>query len=102
MCRSELRSLKNVYPEFANSVDFYVVNIDPTEDIQSLEEFGKNQGYPWPVTQPDEGMIVRLDIIMQSTKVAIDADGVIVYREGFGRGDLQKWREVFSELSASG
>ncbi len=71
-----MRSLKDIHPEFADGVDFYVVNIDPSEKLESLAEFAENQGYPWPVAQPAEGVIARLDITMQSTKVAFGTQTV--------------------------
>ena len=38
-----------MYPEYASGLDFYAVNMDPTEDMAKLEEFGENQRYPWPI-----------------------------------------------------
>ena len=93
-----MRSLKDVYPEFAKSVDFYAVNTNPAEGIESLVEFAEKEGYPWQVAQPSQGDLARLNVRVQSTKVAFGSDGVIVYRDGFGGGDVGKWREVLDEL----
>ncbi len=97
-----MRSLKSVYPEFADEVDFYAVNYDTTESIESLVEFAEEQGYPWPVVQPVGRMIVDFGITYQSAKVAIGGDGIITYRAGFGRGDADEWRRVMAELAAGG
>ena len=39
-------------------------------------------------------------VFSQSTKIALNTSGVITYREGFGGGDLNKWKEVFASLAA--
>ena len=96
-----MRSLKNIYPEFADNVDFYAVNIDPTDDMERLEAFREDQGYPWPIAHSGKDTLTRLNVTYQSTKVAIGADGIIVYRERMGGGDPDKWREVFQELSGT-
>ena len=96
-----MRSLKDVYPEFANGLDFYAVNIDPTDDMARLEEFGKNQEYPWPIANSDKNTLSSLDVTYQSTKVAIDGNGIIIYRERMGGGDTDTWREVFEKLSGA-
>ena len=94
-----MRSLKDVYPEFADNLDFYAVNIDPTDDLARLEEFGQNQEYPWPMANSDKDTLSSLDVTYQSTKIAIDENGVIIYRERMGGGDPDTWREVFEKLS---
>jgi hypothetical protein len=40
-------------------------------------------------------------VLQQSTKIAIDGNGVITYRDGFGRGDLNKWRNTLEDLTAN-
>ena len=40
-----------------------------------------------------------LDVTVQSTKIAIDADGVIVYRVGYGKGTGKDWISVFEKLT---
>lgn len=95
-----MRSLRELYPEFADRLDFYAVNVDPTARLDDLEEFGKKQEYPWPIAHSDRDILVNLHVTQRSTKIAFGADGVIIYREGMGRGDLDKWREVFEQLSS--
>ena len=100
MCRSELQSLKGVYPEFAESIAFFAVSVNPIDDTQTVAEFGERNGYPWPMAQPGEGMLESLRVTSHSTKVAFGPDGVIVYRAGFGKGNAQDWRELFKQLAA--
>ncbi len=79
-------------------MDFYAVNVDLSDDLASITSFGIQQGYPWPVAQPDKDMLANLRITSQSVKIAFGRDGVIVYRDGYGKGDSGEWREVFQQL----
>ena len=49
----------------------------------------------------DRDTLSSLDVTYQSTKVAIDENGVIIYRERMGGGDVDTWREVFEKLSGA-
>ena len=95
-----MQSLKGVYPEFAESVAFFAVSVNPIDDTQRVAEFGERNGYPWPMAQPGEGMLESLRVTSHSTKVAFGPDGVIAYRAGFGKGSVQEWRELFKQLAA--
>jgi len=93
--------MKELYPEFADRVAFFAVNIDPTESLPDLEKYREEQQYPWPVTEPSAGMLSDFRVLQQSTKVAFDSLGVITYRDGYGDGDVDTWRGVFQGLAGS-
>jgi len=46
-------------------------------------------------------MLPDYSIIVQSTKVAIDGEGIIVFREGYGVKSSDIWRQLFQRLSES-
>ncbi len=91
--------MKDIYPEYADDVAFYAVGTDPSESLERLEEYRKDQGYPWPVAEADRSVLSDFKVLVQSTKVAFDSDGIIVYRDGYSGGNEGKWREVFEQLS---
>lgn len=93
--------MKEVYPDFTNRVAFYAVGSDPGESLERLERYRQDQGYPWPVATGEGDILRDLDVLVQSTKIAFDANGVITYRDGYGRGDPEEWRRVFQELATS-
>ena len=101
-CRAELRRMKEIWPDYADKVAFYAVGTDPSERIDKLEEYSVRQGYPWPVAQAGEGMLAAFRVVQQSTKIAFDSNGTIVYRDGYGYGDDETWRRVFEELTDGG
>ena len=78
------------------------MNIDPSDSFEKLEDFKKDQGYPWPLAHSDRDTLLSLEVIRQSTKIAFDSDGIIVYRERMGGGNAETWRELFEDMSESG
>ena len=94
-----MRSLKDVYPQFADEVEFYAVNYDLSESLGDVTTFGQNQGWTFPVAQPNREMLTDFNVTYHSTKVAFGKDGVIVYRDGFGKGNIEVWTQVLRDLS---
>ncbi len=93
--------MKEVYPEFADQVEFYAVGQDPSESLEKMEQYRKEQGYPWPVAETDTSTLRRLRVLQSSTKLAVDDRGIISYRDGHGGGNPETWRGVFRRLSES-
>ncbi len=90
--------MKDVYPEFADRVDFYAIGQSTSDDIEKLESDRKKQGYPWPVAQIDPDVLRDLRVLTQSTKIVLDHQGVITYRAGYADGGPSEWRQVFTDL----
>ncbi len=91
--------LKDVYPEYQDSVDFYGIGIDPTEGLGTLVSYRDGQDYPWPVAKAPAAMLPEYNVLRQPAKLAIDADGVIAYRGGYSVESAEKWQQVFRDLS---
>ena len=91
--------MKDIYPEYADDVAFYAVGTDPSESLARLEAYRADQGYPWPIAEADRSVLSDFKVLVQSTKVAFDSDGIIVYRDGYGGGNEGRWIEVFEQLS---
>ena len=93
--------MKDVYPEFEDKVALYMVGQDLTETLKEMEQYRVQQGYTWPVAQPPRSMLIDLKVLQQSTKVAIDAQGTITYRDGYRTGSDSTWRMVLRELASN-
>ncbi len=91
--------LKDVYPEYQDSVDFYALSYDLFVELSELVRYRDGQDHPWPVAKAPAAMLPQYNIVQQSTKVAIDRDGVILFREGYGVEDAETWHRLFRELS---
>ena len=53
------------------------------------------------MAEPTGTMLRDLKVLVQSTKIAVDSQGVIIYRDGYGQGDEETWRQVFQDLASS-
>ncbi len=92
--------MKEVHPEYADKVDFYLVGTDRGEGKERLESYRDDQGYPWPIGLTERDTLADLRVLTQSTKIAFDENGIITYRDGYGRGNPETWGKIFSELSS--
>ena len=92
--------MKDVYPEYADQVDFYAVGQDPNESLELMEAYRRQQGYPWPIAETERRTLSTLRVLQQSTKIAVNADGLITYRQAHG-GDPKVWEAVFEDLVSS-
>ena len=95
-----MRRLKQDYPEFSESVDLYAIGQDVTEGVGRLEDYRAREELPFPVAEVTNNVLRSLEIIRQSTKVAVDHNGVIAYRAGIGEGEGE-WPKVFAELASA-
>ena len=91
--------LKNIYLEYQDSVAFYAIGVDPTESLSHLRKQKVTMGYDWPVAKAPTSILKDYRIITQSTKVAIDVRGIIIFRAGYGMESEERWRRVFGQLS---
>ncbi len=90
--------LKDIYPEYQDSVDLYAVNIDLGEDLSSIVRFRDEQDHPWPVAQAPAEMLPLYNPIAVPFKVAIDGNGIVAFR-GKGADPAEILHHVFQELS---
>ena len=94
--------MKSIYPDYADQVNFYAVAVSSSFDnLDRLENNRAKNGYPWPVAIAvnESQALADLNVSYQSTKIAFDSKGVITYRDGFGGGSSDTWRQVFTDLS---
>ena len=90
--------MKDLYPEYADRVDFYAIGYSRFETIAQLEYDRINQGYPWPIAKVEHNVLRNLRVLQQSSKIALDHQGIITYSAGYADGGVNKWHEVFSDL----
>jgi hypothetical protein len=93
--------LATLDPKYSKDIAFYIVGHGPSQTVEVLEMDRQKQGYTWPVAELTGSGLQDLQVLLQSTKIAIDERGVITYRDGFGGGDLDRWRSALEDLGAS-
>ena len=97
-CRNDLKNLKSVYDEFRDSVEVLVVGFDFSETAEEIREYAVRRGYygEWIFTEPSGELISAFKVTTMASKIVISTDGEIVYREGYGVVDEDKWRSILS------
>ena len=93
-----MRQLSAIWKDYSDTIDFYALETDPSADLSEIARVGRERGYSWSMGRAD-GSVRALKVLGHSIKVAFDASGEIVYRDGFGQGDAAAWRRVFNNLS---
>ena len=97
-----MQELKVIHSEFIGLVDIIAVDITPTVSLDELVNFGETQDYPWLMGRTSRDTLQDLEVLTQSTKIGIESDGTLAYREIMGVGNVSVWREAFTQLSQQG
>ncbi len=93
-----MQTLSQIVPEYAEQVDFYLVSYN--ENAATLEDYISGRQYAdMTPAQPVGSMLRDLRIVSQSSMLALDANGVIAFRKGFGGGSADKLRSEFQALT---
>lgn len=74
---------------------------DLREDESRINRFMSERDYPWDPAWGEFDVFSNYRVLSRSTKVAVDSDGVIVFRGGYGRIGLERWEKIFAELAGS-
>ena len=70
-------------PDHAEQVDFYLVAFN--ESAATLDGYISQNGYKnMTATQPVGSMLRDLQIVSQSSMLAVDRAGLITFRKGYG------------------
>ena len=112
-CHAELRRLTEISKNKSSKVGFFIVAINPLEDMNEFSDavilrinnqsgqmftYMDSSDGGWNVALPLGQMLADFKVRSQSTKIAIDSKGLIVYRDGYGKGDEWLWETVFDKL----
>ena len=76
------------------------MGFDPTETLTELEAYRDRNNFVYQAAVPASRVVPDFRVTVQSTKVAMDGSGIIVYRGGKGSGGEAAWRKVFADLAA--
>ena len=95
-----MRSIRDLGPAAVENVNFYIVGSDPRQTLDSLEADRQGEGYPGAVAEIAGSGLRDLKILQQSTKIALDGNGVITYRDSFGQGSIGTWSRVLTNLAS--
>ena len=88
------------YPEYRSQIEVLAVSIDPSEPVSELRGVAQREDYPFPIAVANADMAARYQVVIRSTKILVDANGVVVNRWGYGVQPPEGWAGLFGALSA--
>ena len=83
-------------------MEILAISTDPFDDDAGIRRYRDQNGYPWMMAPTDLEMIKEYGVRVQATKFGIDADGVIVYKRGYGTASEADWIKVLEQLANTG
>ena len=93
-----MRQLKDIYPDYADRVDFLAVDVDSNEGAGKIGSYKLSEGFIWPMTTVDRDMLEDYRVTRQATFATIDAEGIIASSTASGSMSDSGWREIFQGL----
>ena len=93
-----MRTLNELHPKYQDQVEVVPVAFDLAESEGRLRQFFEGNNYPWDPALGRGEVFSDYRVLIRSTKVAVDRNGVIAFRGGYGRMSLEAWEGVFLEL----
>ena len=94
-----MRQLRNLHPEYADSVDILGVGVDPGEDASDVQSYIDAHDFVWDMTLADPDMLGTYKVRQQAAYMALDANGVIVAELTYGPRSDDGWGELLEELA---
>ena len=73
-----------------------------SEDIDKLGKYQDDNDIPWIFVEGPDGMAREFGVRVQSTKLGIGADGVVVFEGGYGSKSAETWTDLLTSLAQSG
>lgn len=98
-CAKNWKAVNEVYPEYADKIDFVAISVDPTDSDAVLTSLAKDKDFIFETIAGDAELAVKYEVFKQTAKIAVDGQGNIVERHD-GVYTSEEWRELFERLSA--
>ena len=93
-----MRTLHELTGEFGD-VAVVAVDTDPNEGLEEVRSYRDSHGYTFPMAVTHSDTIRSYKVTSQSTKVAIDRNGVVQVRSGYGTRGKGWWQDLFTQLN---
>ena len=95
-----MRALREIYPDYEGRVAILGIGQDPSENAGDIERFTRALDLPFDLAPYENDILPDYNIIQQSSKVAVDSNGVITYRAGYSNTLSERdWREVLDGVA---
>ena len=96
-CAKNWAALNEVYPTYADEVNFVAVSIDPTDTKEVLVDLAQEKGFVFDSSPGNVQLAIDYDVKKQTAKFAIDKEGNIVSRHD-GALNAEEWTALFESV----
>ncbi len=95
-----MRSLKDLYGDYSDSVAVLGIAASPIDDENSIRRYAQQQGYAWDMVEFDVGLSRDYGINSHASAVVIDGRGVISFKKGYPDSlSTSEWRRELDEVA---
>lgn len=74
------------------------VSFDLGETKEDVQRFFQSNGYTWQGYIGDAKIFTDYRILIRDTKVAVDRNGIITFKGGYGEIGHDAWERLFQQL----
>ena len=98
-CARDLAAVKDVYPQYADKVNFLAIDIDSRESVSQIASYKQRMDLPNIDFAPSDRKILSdYNVVYTTTKFFIGKGGIIL-NKGVGGIDQNTWRQVFESMA---
>lgn len=98
-CARDFAAVKDVYPQYADKVNFLAIDIDSRESVSQIASYKQRMGLPNIDFAPSDRKILSdYNVVYTTTKFFIGKGGTIL-NKGVGGIDQNTWRQVFESMA---
>ena len=92
--------LNEVHLRYGDEVSVLIIGINSAFDWNAVDDFAAVTNYKGTPLLGSPGTIQAYGILSQSTKIALDSAGKVVFRKSYGSMDENDWVELLDELTS--
>ena len=91
-----------LYPDFEADLTIVAVGFGSSQTVEALTSHQQDRGYAGTFAEGPDSMVRDFNVLTQSTKIGVTADGAIQFRERYGTSSSGVWRSRLQALVAGG
>ncbi len=100
-CKRDFNTVKNIYPDYKDDVVFLAIDLDASEDAETINEYVDKHGlHDMKFALTKASVLTDYGVRATTTKYAIARDGTILWK-GSGAVDADTWNIILTGLKES-
>lgn len=92
--------LNEVHSRYGDQVSVLIIGVNNAFDWNAVDNFAAVTNYKGTPLLGSPGTLQTYGILSQSTTIALDSTGQVVFRKGYGGMNEDDWVELLDELTS--